>query len=225
MRGGQPVPVIDVPMLALGRRAHALRSTRLVMVRYRADEAGGECTIGLIVERATQTMRIDRAAFRSSGISTARTRWLGRREYARWRRAAGIGIRPVDDVARLYLFDGLPGHGESPHERVRIAISRLAAARDRHRPRFARQRFPDPRADGTRARAAGGRRAPAVGGAAARHAGRARRLLAAAQCVGRRAACADRAVRRARAGSSATARPSRRSRGSRRSGSPRCPAG
>ena len=28
MRSGQPVPVIDVPMLALGRRAHALRSTR-----------------------------------------------------------------------------------------------------------------------------------------------------------------------------------------------------
>ncbi|MGU7851128.1 chemotaxis protein CheW [Burkholderia orbicola] len=116
MRGGQPVPVIDVPMLALGRRAQALRSTRLVMVRHRAGHAGqddGERTIGLIVERATQTMRIDRAAFRASGISTARTRWLGRVANTPDGVVQQVSVPDlVDDVARLYLFDALPGHGE-----------------------------------------------------------------------------------------------------------------
>ncbi|HEF5874057.1 TPA: chemotaxis protein CheW [Burkholderia cenocepacia] len=113
MRDGQPVPVIDVPMLALGRRAQALRSTRLVMVRHRAGHAGGERTVGLIVERATQTMRIDRAAFRVSGISTARTRWLGRVANTPDGVVQQVSVSDlVDDVARLYLFDGLPGHGE-----------------------------------------------------------------------------------------------------------------
>ncbi|MCW3606700.1 chemotaxis protein CheW [Burkholderia cenocepacia] len=116
MRGGQPVPVIDLPMLALGRRAQALRSTRLVMVRCRASHAGhadGERTIGLIVERATQTMRIDRAAFRVSGIATARTRWLGRVANTPDGVVQQVSVSDlIDDVARLSLFDGLPGHGE-----------------------------------------------------------------------------------------------------------------
>ncbi|KVT07851.1 chemotaxis protein CheW [Burkholderia sp. MSMB1078WGS] len=113
MRGGQPVPVIDVPMLALGRRAQALRSTRLVMVRHRAGHADGERTIGLIVERATQTMRIDRTAFRASGVSTARTRWLGQVANTPDGVVQQISVSDlIDDVARLYLFDGLSGHGE-----------------------------------------------------------------------------------------------------------------
>ncbi|CAG2307048.1 MULTISPECIES: chemotaxis protein CheW [Burkholderia] len=113
MRGGQPVPVIDVPMLALGRRAQALRSTRLVMVRHRSGHADGERTIGLIVERATQTMRIDRAAFRASGVSTARTRWLGRVANTPDGVVQQLSVSDlIDDVARLYLFDGPSGHGE-----------------------------------------------------------------------------------------------------------------
>ena len=66
----------------------------------------------LIVERATQTMRIDRAAFRSSGISTARTRWLGPVANTPDGVVQQVSVSDlVDDVARLYLFDGLPGHG------------------------------------------------------------------------------------------------------------------
>ncbi|WP_175921561.1 chemotaxis protein CheW [Burkholderia latens] len=115
MRGGQPVPVIDVPMLALGRRAHALRSTRLVMVRYRAEPLDRARVIGLIVERATQTLRIDRTAFRASGISTARTRWLGRVAHTPDGIVQQVSVSElIGDVARPYLLDGLPGHrGES----------------------------------------------------------------------------------------------------------------
>jgi chemotaxis-related protein WspB len=85
-RRGSPVPVIDVPMLALGRAAHRLRSTRLVLVRYDAPQVGSgtgshadrpERVLGLIVERATQTRRIAREAFRDSGVATPHARWLG----------------------------------------------------------------------------------------------------------------------------------------------------
>lgn len=87
-RHGEPVPVIDVSQLALNRPARQLRSTRLVLVRYRAHEAaasavyddGGEPAVrllGLIVERATQTRRIERERFMDSGLATPHARWLG----------------------------------------------------------------------------------------------------------------------------------------------------
>jgi chemotaxis-related protein WspB len=83
-RHGEPVPVIDVSQLALGRPARQLRSTRLVLVHYRPDHAvthseAGEPAhlLGLIMERATQTRRIERAQFLDSGIATPHARWLG----------------------------------------------------------------------------------------------------------------------------------------------------
>jgi chemotaxis-related protein WspB len=86
-RHGAPVPVIDVPQLALGRAARLLRSTRLVLVRYGTAPAGQDVArdgngepghlLGLIVERATQTRRIERGQFAGSGVATPHARWLG----------------------------------------------------------------------------------------------------------------------------------------------------
>jgi chemotaxis-related protein WspB len=77
-RHGEAVPVIDVSRLALGRAARQLRSTRLVLVRYEVEDApDDEHLLGLIVERATQTLRIERQAFAGSGIATPHARWLG----------------------------------------------------------------------------------------------------------------------------------------------------
>jgi len=77
-RHGTPVPVIDVPQLALGRPARALRSTRLVLVRYEVGTRGDAAPLlGLIVERATHTRRIDTAVFADTGIATPNARWLG----------------------------------------------------------------------------------------------------------------------------------------------------
>ncbi|ANH75206.1 MULTISPECIES: chemotaxis protein CheW [Ralstonia] len=77
-RHGTPVPVIDVPQLALGRAARPLRSTRLVLVQYEADTRGGDAPLlGLIVEHATHTRRIDAARFADSGIAMPNARWLG----------------------------------------------------------------------------------------------------------------------------------------------------
>lgn len=81
-RHGTPVPVIDVPQLALGRPARPLRSTRLVLVRYAADgrdalDDDPAPLLGLIVERATHTRRIEAAQFADSGVATPNARWLG----------------------------------------------------------------------------------------------------------------------------------------------------
>ena len=116
MRDGAPVPVIDVPMLALGRPARALRSTRLVMVRHRADDAAArERVFGLIVERATQTMRIDRGAFRATGVATPSTRWLGPVANTPDGIVQQVSVRDmIDAVAGLHLFDDPSAHEGTP---------------------------------------------------------------------------------------------------------------
>lgn len=118
-RHGEPVPVIDVAQLALGRAARRLRSTRLVVVRYRTPDAppdappdtqpdvGGAAgrMLGLIVERATQTCRIAPARFADSGIATPHARWLGpvagdASGFVQW-----VDVRRMlDDDARTLLF-------------------------------------------------------------------------------------------------------------------------
>jgi chemotaxis-related protein WspB len=72
---GAPVPVIDVAQLALGRPSYTLRSTRLVFVRYGGNASSH--VLGLIVEHATQTRRIERERFADSGIALPDARWLG----------------------------------------------------------------------------------------------------------------------------------------------------
>ncbi|ACR32038.1 chemotaxis protein CheW [Burkholderia glumae] len=82
---GEPVLVLDVTRLALGRASARIRSTRLVIVRVRLPlatdaepaQADDERRLGLIVEHGTQTARFERAAFRDGGIDTPHARWLG----------------------------------------------------------------------------------------------------------------------------------------------------
>ncbi|KVU78010.1 chemotaxis protein CheW [Burkholderia ubonensis] len=114
-RHGKPVPVIDVAQLALGRAARRLRSTRLVVVRYHTPDAPPDAPpdsgsaagrmLGLIVEHATQTCRIDPARFADSGIATPHARWLGpvagdASGFVQW-----VDVRRMlDDDARALLF-------------------------------------------------------------------------------------------------------------------------
>ncbi|KWD84323.1 chemotaxis protein CheW [Burkholderia ubonensis] len=110
-RHGKPVPVIDVAQLALGRAARRLRSTRLVVVRYHTPDAQPDAgsaagrMLGLIVEHATQTCRIDPARFADSGIATPHARWLGpvagdASGFVQW-----VDVRRmIDDDARALLF-------------------------------------------------------------------------------------------------------------------------
>jgi chemotaxis-related protein WspB len=75
---GQPVPVIDLPALALGRPAARRLSTRTVLVRYPLAGADqGARILAIVVEQATRTMRRDRADFTDSGVTAPQARYLG----------------------------------------------------------------------------------------------------------------------------------------------------
>jgi chemotaxis-related protein WspB len=95
---GQPVPVIDLPALALGRPAARRLSTRTVLVRYPLVGAeDGARILAIVVERATRTMRRDPADFTASGVATPHARYLG------W-----VAPDPAGLVQRISVQDLLP---------------------------------------------------------------------------------------------------------------------
>jgi chemotaxis-related protein WspB len=71
----EPVPVIDMTALALGRPSHERLSTRLALVCY--PRANGERRLGVLLEQATRTVTLDVAAFGDAGIDTPHARYLG----------------------------------------------------------------------------------------------------------------------------------------------------
>ena len=73
---GAPVPVIDLSQLTLGRPAARRLSTRIVLVHY-PDETGDTHLLGLIAERATQTVRHEPSDFVASGVTSAGPPYLG----------------------------------------------------------------------------------------------------------------------------------------------------
>lgn len=64
---GTPVPVIDLSQLLLQRPALKRFNTRLVVVRH-LDESGAPHLVGLIAERATDTVRRHPDEFTASGL-------------------------------------------------------------------------------------------------------------------------------------------------------------
>jgi chemotaxis-related protein WspB len=81
---GSPVPVVDLSQLLEGRSAARRLSTRIVVVHYPVgtvagqDGARGETRLlGLIAEKATETIRQDALAFVDSGVVNDRTPYLG----------------------------------------------------------------------------------------------------------------------------------------------------
>ncbi|MBL6751289.1 MAG: chemotaxis protein CheW [Nevskia sp.] len=74
--GGRPVPALDLSRLLLGRPAQARMSTRIVLVRQ-PDAAGAEHLLGLIAEHATDTVRLEPAAFAPSGVRSQAAPYLG----------------------------------------------------------------------------------------------------------------------------------------------------
>lgn len=75
---GAPVPVVDMAQLALGRPAHRLMSTRLVLVNDRADSRASQPRrLALLLECATRTQSFAPGDFAEGGIATPEARWLG----------------------------------------------------------------------------------------------------------------------------------------------------
>lgn len=73
---GQVVPVIDVNALLGERPARSLLSTRIILVRL--DEADREeRLLGMVAERATETLSCRKEEFQPAGIMVEGTQYLG----------------------------------------------------------------------------------------------------------------------------------------------------
>ena len=73
---GRPVPVIDLSELALGRPARRHMSTRIIIVLHPGTN-GTLHPLGLIAEKATETVHRDPANFADSGIANDDAPYLG----------------------------------------------------------------------------------------------------------------------------------------------------
>lgn len=111
---GAPVPVVDLAMLALGRPARALMSTRLVLVydRFAPDaslRSPAQRHIALLIECATRTQTFAETAFADGGIATPEARWLGpvardERGFVQWVKVDQL----LDARVRALLFPDPP---------------------------------------------------------------------------------------------------------------------
>ncbi|CAH1658476.1 Chemotaxis signal transduction protein [Hyphomicrobiales bacterium] len=73
---GTPVPLIDLSLLALGRPAAPVLSTRIILLRYPAEQ-GERRLLGLMAERAVETITRDPADFVASGVEAGMPPYLG----------------------------------------------------------------------------------------------------------------------------------------------------
>ncbi len=73
---GTPVPVIDLCELMLDHPAQRRLSTRIILIDY-ADAKGPTHLLGLITEKATETMRREPADFIASGLNNVNAPYLG----------------------------------------------------------------------------------------------------------------------------------------------------
>jgi len=77
---GAPMPVVDLSQLLEGRPAERRLSTRIVVVHYPVGKdgaKGGTRLLGLIAEKATETIRREAVDFVDSGVVNDRAPYLG----------------------------------------------------------------------------------------------------------------------------------------------------
>ncbi len=73
--GGKPLPVIDWGQLILGRRCPFAYHSRIIL--FRVDHEGRLFEFGLIAERVTKTISIERHAFKDSGVRAYESPYFG----------------------------------------------------------------------------------------------------------------------------------------------------
>lgn len=74
---GSLVPVLDLSLLLSGQAAVSRTSTRIVLVHFRRSDASPAHLLGLIVERATNTLRCAPSEFRDYGLDNQGAPYLG----------------------------------------------------------------------------------------------------------------------------------------------------
>lgn len=104
---GRNVPVLDISLLALGKPAAQRLSTRLVLVHYTPSVQTGldPQLLGLIVEKATDTLRCEASDFTDSGLLHDNARYLGpvmrhNGELIQWIKVADL----LNDGVQALLF-------------------------------------------------------------------------------------------------------------------------
>lgn len=73
---GRPVPALDLCALTLGRPATEHLSTRIIIVNH-SDAHGQEQLVGLIAERATETIRREPKDFAEPSVQLSAAPFLG----------------------------------------------------------------------------------------------------------------------------------------------------
>ena len=73
---GRPVPAVDLSVITLGQPAIERLSTRIIIVNY-PDATGTNRLLGLIAERATETLRKDAKDFIDTGVKINASPYLG----------------------------------------------------------------------------------------------------------------------------------------------------
>ena len=97
---GAAIPAVDLSELMLGRASSSRMSTRLVVVRH--GDGDGRL-LGLIAERATDTIRKESSDFAASGIDNRDARYLGpvtcgRHGIVQWIQVADVLPEGVQDA-------------------------------------------------------------------------------------------------------------------------------
>lgn len=102
---GRMIPVIDMSRRVLGRPAHARSSTRLVLVRFDTRQGEASPVLGLILEQATDTLRLPADAFTRSGLEAGQPDYLGPVQGSGRQVVQSIEVRGLlDESLRTLLF-------------------------------------------------------------------------------------------------------------------------
>lgn len=102
---GRMTPVIDLSRRVLGRPALPRSSTRMVLVRFDRQLGEQSPVLGLILEQATNTLRLPNDAFQASGLEAGQADYLGplqRDAQGMIQRIEVAGL--LDDEMRALLF-------------------------------------------------------------------------------------------------------------------------
>lgn len=73
---GEAIPVVDLTLLALGRRSVHRLSSRLVIAEC-PDYRGKPLRLGVVIEKATQLLQREPSDFVPSGVDNSQARYLG----------------------------------------------------------------------------------------------------------------------------------------------------
>ncbi len=73
---GEPVPLLDLAALSLGKPSRGRMSTRIILVNYHA-QSGESHLLGLLAEETTETIRREETDFVPAGVVADGTPYLG----------------------------------------------------------------------------------------------------------------------------------------------------